>query len=167
MKKYLAGLLTGLILATATTSFAIPQVIKLFVDGKELKPDVPPQVINGRTLVPARALAEALGAKVEWDAAKNAVVVTSDTGGAPTDLAPVTPKPSAPSINPTPGYYSGREIVDTLGKKYPGTKIALSPDGVLNFGERKYKMAVETIQNRNYYAIASLIDDGIIAKEDF
>lgn len=77
MKKYLTGVLTGLILATTTFAFAAPQAIKLIVDGKELKPDVPPQVIKGRTLVPARPLAEALGAKVAWDAAKNAVVVST------------------------------------------------------------------------------------------
>ena len=44
----------------------------------EIQCDVPPQVINGRTLVPARFLAEALGAKVEWDNARNAVIVNSN-----------------------------------------------------------------------------------------
>jgi hypothetical protein len=29
--------------------------------------DVPPQIVNGRTLVPIRAISESLGAKVEWD----------------------------------------------------------------------------------------------------
>lgn len=77
MKKYLAGLVTGIILATATISFAA-NPIKLVVNGKEVKSDVPPQVINGRTLVPARPLAEALGAKVEWDDANRSVVITGE-----------------------------------------------------------------------------------------
>ena len=42
--------------------------IKLIVNGQEIKPDVPPQIINGRTMVPVRWVAEALGANVQWDA---------------------------------------------------------------------------------------------------
>jgi hypothetical protein len=51
--------------------------IKLIVNGREIQTDVPPQVIDGRTMIPARFLAESLGAKVTWDSNKNAVVVTS------------------------------------------------------------------------------------------
>lgn len=72
------GLLVGLLVGGA--SFAIAgNAIKLIVNGTEVKSDVPPQVINGRTLVPARALAEALGASVSWDGANNAVVIKSGT----------------------------------------------------------------------------------------
>lgn len=49
--------------------------IKLIVNGQEILPDVPPQLINGRVMVPARFVAEPLGAKVEWDGAGNAVVI--------------------------------------------------------------------------------------------
>lgn len=40
--------------------------IEVFVDGKKLEFDVDPIIVNGRTLVPMRAIFEALGAKVEW-----------------------------------------------------------------------------------------------------
>jgi len=76
LKKIIASFAAGLILATATFAFA-GSPIKLFVNGQEIHSDVPPQIINGRTLVPARPLAEALGAKVEWDSASNSVVVMS------------------------------------------------------------------------------------------
>ena len=37
------------------------------IDGVEYTMDVPPQIIGGRTLVPLRAMCEALGKKVFWD----------------------------------------------------------------------------------------------------
>jgi len=84
LRKFLAGLAAGLILTTTTFVFAA-NPIKLIVNGNELHPDVPPQIIDGRTLVPARALAEALGASVEWDGVENAVVVTSSINPAHTN----------------------------------------------------------------------------------
>ena len=41
--------------------------VKIFLRGKPLAFDVPPQVENGRTLVPVRALAEGLGARVSYE----------------------------------------------------------------------------------------------------
>ncbi len=38
--------------------------------------DVPAQLIGGRTLVPARAIAESIGAKVEWNNASKTVIIT-------------------------------------------------------------------------------------------
>lgn len=41
--------------------------IRVTVNGQALTMDVPPTVRDGRTLVPMRAIFEALGAKVSWD----------------------------------------------------------------------------------------------------
>lgn len=41
--------------------------IKVTVNGKQLNFDQPPVALNGRTLVPLRAIFEAMGATVEWD----------------------------------------------------------------------------------------------------
>jgi hypothetical protein len=41
--------------------------------------DVPPMIVNGRTLVPARAVAEALNAAVEWDGATQTVIIRQET----------------------------------------------------------------------------------------
>ncbi|TDA70445.1 MAG: copper amine oxidase N-terminal domain-containing protein [Clostridia bacterium] len=65
-----------LAVALATVGFAASP-IKLIVNGQEIKPDVPPQLINGRTMVPIRWVAEALGADVQWDA-KNQQVKVND-----------------------------------------------------------------------------------------
>ncbi|NLL06373.1 MAG: copper amine oxidase N-terminal domain-containing protein [Clostridiaceae bacterium] len=43
---------------------------------KEIVLDVPPQIVNGRTLVPARAVAESFGAKVDWDGNTKSVIIT-------------------------------------------------------------------------------------------
>lgn len=45
-------------------------------NGRAVKFDVPPVIKDGRTLVPVRALTEALGAEVTWDQATNSVTVT-------------------------------------------------------------------------------------------
>jgi len=42
------------------------ETIKVTLDGKLIEFDVPPQIINGRTMVPIRAIFEAMGAKVNW-----------------------------------------------------------------------------------------------------
>lgn len=79
MKRFSTGLfvgfIAGLILATTTLTFAADS-IKLIVNGKAVFSDVPPQIINDRTMIPARALAEALGAQVGWDETTSSVIVT-------------------------------------------------------------------------------------------
>lgn len=49
--------------------------VKVFVNGKKPAFDVQPQIQDGRTLVPFRALAESLGAQVSWDGNKRQVTV--------------------------------------------------------------------------------------------
>lgn len=41
--------------------------IKVFLNGQQITFDVYPQIISGRTMVPIRAIFEAMGASVEWD----------------------------------------------------------------------------------------------------
>ena len=77
MRKFIAGLLVGLLLATAGAGFAANDVIRLFVNGQEIVPDVPPVIIDGRVMVPARFIAEPLGATVEWDEIANTITITS------------------------------------------------------------------------------------------
>ena len=58
-----------------------PRVLKLTTNNvvtKVTEIDQPPIVQNDRTLVPIRALAEALNAKVDWDGEKQTVTVTSN-----------------------------------------------------------------------------------------
>jgi len=50
--------------------------VEIWLDGKELDMDVPPEVKNERTMVPIRAVAEAIGAQVEWVQDAHQVVMT-------------------------------------------------------------------------------------------
>ena len=50
--------------------------IKIVVGGEELKTDVKPTVIEGRTMLPVRAVFEAIGAKVEYDGNTKTVTAT-------------------------------------------------------------------------------------------
>jgi len=47
------------------------------IDDEEVTLDVSPQLINGRTLVPARAIAEGLGMDVDWDEVMRTVIIAS------------------------------------------------------------------------------------------
>ncbi|MEW9668784.1 copper amine oxidase N-terminal domain-containing protein [Ammoniphilus sp. 3BR4] len=65
----------SLLFLLGQTVWAI-QPIKLFVDNKEIHPDTPPQLVNGRVLVPVRSVAEALESEVKWDELSQTVTIT-------------------------------------------------------------------------------------------
>lgn len=75
MKKFIAGIVTGLVLAS-TIAFAVsyvaePATFKVMVNGKEFNSDPPALVVEGRTYLPLRAIGDALGVPVEWNADLN------------------------------------------------------------------------------------------------
>lgn len=49
----------------------------LVKNGQDIEIDVPAQIMNGRTMVPARAVAESFGVAVEWDKGTRTVLLTS------------------------------------------------------------------------------------------
>ncbi|MHB8918480.1 MAG: stalk domain-containing protein [Desulfocucumaceae bacterium] len=51
------------------------------VNGSARKLDVPPQIMEGRTMVPARFIAESLGSRVDWDGDSRTVIVTMESMG--------------------------------------------------------------------------------------
>lgn len=53
-----------------------------YVNGKPVDMDVAPYIKDGRTLIPARYMAEFFGQKVEWDGANRQVDVTEDKSAA-------------------------------------------------------------------------------------
>ena len=65
MKKLISLILTVIMLLTLPVAYASD--IGVIVNDTKLCLDVPPMVENGRTLVPLRAIFEALGANVNWD----------------------------------------------------------------------------------------------------
>ena len=80
--KNLYYLIIGLLIGTLfpiQSLFAdnLNNPIKLIINGKTIQCDVPPQNINGRVLVPARFVAEPLGATVDWDGVNKTVIINS------------------------------------------------------------------------------------------
>jgi uncharacterized membrane protein len=53
-----------------------PTGVKVTLNGKQISFDVQPFIRDGRTIVPARAIAEALGAQVVWDSGTRSAVIT-------------------------------------------------------------------------------------------
>lgn len=51
-------------------------VISIYVNGSQVFPDADPVIINDRTLVPIRVIAEKLGYGVDWDGATHTVTMT-------------------------------------------------------------------------------------------
>lgn len=73
------------------------------VNGKAITLDVAPKVLNGRTLVPVRAVAESFDADVKWDGTTQTVIITTagtgDSVGAPI-VTPVEPEnPDSPTVS--------------------------------------------------------------------
>ncbi len=79
MKRIASIFLCGLLLLTATNSHAATP-ITVTLDYAEVEFSQPPIIINDRTLVPVRAIFEAMGASVTWDgAARTITSVLADT----------------------------------------------------------------------------------------
>ncbi len=64
MKKFL---LTAVFVLALAFSVSAEEAISLDIDGKAISCDTPPQIIDGRTMVPVRAIFEGVGASVDWN----------------------------------------------------------------------------------------------------
>ena len=68
MKKLLCALIALMLFASlVAVPVSAEQEISVFVNETKLSFDVPPTILNDRTMVPLRAIFEALGADVKWD----------------------------------------------------------------------------------------------------
>lgn len=71
MKKFITGLITGILLSS-TIAFAASYVaqtptFKVFVNGKEFTSNPPTLVIEGSTYLPLKAIGDALDVPVKWN----------------------------------------------------------------------------------------------------
>jgi hypothetical protein len=65
-------------IAALTPCYTFAQDLKILLNGTPLQFDTQPQIINGRTMVPLRAIFEALGATVSWEPATSKITATKD-----------------------------------------------------------------------------------------
>ena len=78
MKALIKTALLTIAAGLAAMTAASAADISVFVNGEQLEFDVPPIIENERTLVPMRAIFEALGAEVSWD--NDTATVTAKKG---------------------------------------------------------------------------------------
>lgn len=79
MKKIISLVLAMAITISSTICvFAANEGIKVYLEGNKISFDVQPQTINDRTMVPIRAIFEAMGAVVNWDDATQTAISTKD-----------------------------------------------------------------------------------------
>jgi FKBP-type peptidyl-prolyl cis-trans isomerase len=72
------SILVGILFSLSSSSLAFADNrISLAVNGQTIQCSQPPQIINGRTLVPLRDLDDALGAQTAWDANTQQVTVSN------------------------------------------------------------------------------------------
>ena len=95
MKKFMAGILAGVIIASAVVFAATAYTahiaeFKVLVNGAEFTSDPPVLVIENRTYLPLRAIGDVLGVKVEWNEELRQVEVGEV-------IAPPAPKPEQDS----------------------------------------------------------------------
>lgn len=116
-KQFIAGVLVGAIVSTGVGVYASGALVEatktndtsIFVDGKKLELEEGYSIINyeGRVYTSTRAVAEALGANVNYkvDNYGKAVMIESPSTPTPSPTPSATPKPTAtpePTATPTP-----------------------------------------------------------------
>lgn len=80
MKKLLCMILAAvMILSSVSAVVFADDEIKVLVDGNQLEFDVAPVIEDGRTLVPMRAIFEALGADVDWNESSKTITAKTDS----------------------------------------------------------------------------------------
>jgi len=76
-KTFVATMLLLTFAIVAATNLYANDEVAVTINGEAVEFDVPPQIIDGRTMVPMRAIFEALGATVDWDDEAQTVIATT------------------------------------------------------------------------------------------
>jgi len=175
VRRALVGFVVGFILATVLTAQAATD-IRLFVDGQEVvfPKEAQPQIINGWTMIPARPLAEALGATVTWDSETRSVKVTSQrstTSEIPTLKinGEDTRKRFWLDDDGEPMVYTGTFAHEILSMLYPEGCSFLPTSGKIFLGKEHpqgrtdfVEVRVEIKENTYYVSMADAQAKGIL-----
>jgi phosphate transport system substrate-binding protein len=90
--------------------------------------DVPPQIVDGHTVVPLRFVGEALGAQVNWDSGLGQVVinsaVTSTSGALPATLSGNLVEDGSTSVQPL-----AQQLATMFMAKYPLVHVTINGGG--------------------------------------
>ncbi len=116
MKKRILSVVMALVLMLSMLpgiGAAAQQDVKVVLFGQMLQFDVPPQLINGRTMVPLRVIFESIGATVGWDDATQTVTSTKDatTVSLTIGVPSITVNGNAIALDTAPCVIDGRTLV--------------------------------------------------------
>lgn len=90
-------------------------------NGDKITLDVPPKIVNDRTLVPVRAVAESFGVSVEWDGATQTVILSTAKTSQPADDTSLTMYKNYPTV-PDFGTLTGQKLYTEKGATQLGVK---------------------------------------------
>lgn len=85
MKKIVSLIITLCVALSCTSVFAKDVTVNL--NGQKMEFDVNPFIEDGRTLVPMRAIFEAIGASVTWDGETRLAIALYQINGEPNHIA--------------------------------------------------------------------------------
>lgn len=88
-----------------------------YVNGVAKTLDVPAQTIEGRTMAPARFVAESLNATVNWDSSSDTVKI-STSGATSTQTTPSNTQTSTSTTTPTQSSTNKTVYITKTGKRY-------------------------------------------------
>ena len=114
MKKVLFVLIIALAFTTVfALSVSASENIHVYMNDDYLEFDVPPQVINGRTMVPVRTIFENLGAEVDWNNDTQTITSTKGTTTVVMQIDNYTMKVNGSNIamDTPPQIVDGRTLV--------------------------------------------------------
>ncbi|MGE5415447.1 MAG: stalk domain-containing protein [Acidobacteriota bacterium] len=138
MKRFIGGsilILLTVVLVLISTPVLAANPGKLVVNGKQVACPVAPLSVNGCVMVPASALAQALGASYKYDSNTGTITITGKpvTIVAPAKQAPAPVKPAPASTTPpTPTTTQGQKVFNKAGTYGPasGTQTVTSNSSV-------------------------------------
>ncbi len=132
MRKFLTGLVCGVIIAGCGFSYAADS-IKLVINGEVIVSDVPPTIVEGRTMVPLRIVADAFNADTVWDGVARTVYINTRED----------------QIDPVPVDLSNRKVNDTI--QISGGTLTVDSLGYTGDGESRRAVARLTIRATHDY----------------
>lgn len=172
--RFFLGLLIGIVVTSLLFSDSVmaERSILVYLNGKIIKADVEPHIVDGRIYLPVRAFCEALGAKVTWDD-KNSIVnivldnnTTTEAGEEPNSrLIPIKKAP-----NLVEAYAMVIDEIYTIdpalndGIKY----LAIDTSGMANLTDQEKRKLINLFRDNQYGLIVlnktheELIKEGYI-----
>lgn len=172
MKKFIAGLVIGLLIATAGVGFAAGETVQAafakfnFVVNGDAKPlEADPLVYQGTTYLPVRVVSNLLGYDVTYKADSRTIELVSVRNE--TENNEKGDESVEATYTATATKIKGRDLMDILERKYPGSSINLHADGYLQINDKEFNLEYFTLQSMLFFNAQPLINSGILSESDF